>query len=130
MRIALPFLPYRTPKVYDSTQELIPLLLSKGYRRVLLVTDKSVRALGLTLPLEQALSQKGIVCAVYEDTCPNPTVQNVELARELYLKESCQCIIAFGGGSAMDCASTYWGSPWAISPVTRATPSGFTMGTV
>ena len=104
MRLTLPFLPYRNPKVYDSVQEILPLLLDKGYKRVLLVTDKSIRALGLTLSLEQALQQKGIACAVYEDTCPNPTVQNVESARELYLKESCQCIIAFGGGSAMDCA--------------------------
>ena len=104
MRSALPFLPYRTPKVYDSVQEILPLLLDKGYKRVLLVTDKSIRALGLTLSLEQALQQKGIACAVYEDTCPNPTVQNVESARELYLKESYQCIIAFGGGSPMDCA--------------------------
>ena len=35
---------------------------------------------------------------------PNPTVRNVEDARSLYLKEGCQAIIGFGGGSAMDCA--------------------------
>jgi alcohol dehydrogenase class IV len=31
-------------------------------------------------------------------------VENVEKARELYLQNNCQAIIAFGGGSPMDCA--------------------------
>jgi alcohol dehydrogenase class IV len=35
---------------------------------------------------------------------PNPTSNNVEAARSLYLENDCQAIIAFGGGSPMDCA--------------------------
>ena len=34
----------------------------------------------------------------------NPTVANVEAARRLYLDAGCRAIIAFGGGSSMDCA--------------------------
>ena len=35
---------------------------------------------------------------------PNPTVQNVEEARTLYIRENCEALIAFGGGSSMGCA--------------------------
>ncbi|MBQ5708486.1 MAG: iron-containing alcohol dehydrogenase [Anaerotignum sp.] len=34
----------------------------------------------------------------------NPTIINIEEARKLYLKSGAQAIIAFGGGSVMDCA--------------------------
>lgn len=46
----------------------------------------------------------GIICHVYKDTVANPTSANVEAAREQYLQKSCQALIAFGGGSSMDCA--------------------------
>jgi len=54
--------------------------------------------------LEHLLETNKIKCVVYDDTCPNPTVNNVEAARELYVKEQCEGLIAFGGGSSMDCA--------------------------
>ena len=37
-------------------------------------------------------------------TKPNPTVDNVEEAKRMYIKEKCECLIAFGGGSSIDCA--------------------------
>lgn len=41
---------------------------------------------------------------MYDGTVPNPTVKNVEEAREMYIGEDCQALIGFGGGSAIDCA--------------------------
>ena len=103
-RLALPVLPYREPKQLDGLDSIPPLLGQKGVRSVLLVTDRSVRSLGLTAPLEQALDAAGISCAVYDGTIPNPTIENVEQARQLYLDSGAQAIIAVGGGSVMDCA--------------------------
>ncbi len=68
------------------------------------MTDASLRAFGTTQPLESLLAAQGIRCAVYDQTRPNPTVENVEDARQVYLQEGCQCLIAFGGGSCIDCA--------------------------
>ena len=51
-----------------------------------------------------ALGCAGIDFLVYDDVVCNPTIDNVEAARYLYLKEGCDCLIAFGGGSSMDCA--------------------------
>ena len=103
-RIALPFLPYRQPRLFSRIDDIAPLLQQKDVRFVLLVADGGVRRLGLTAELEQALAKAHIACAVYEQNHPNPTIACVEQARELYLRSGAQAIIAFGGGSAMDCA--------------------------
>ena len=103
-RIALPILPYRNPKQLDSLQEIVTVLKNKNYDSVLLVSDARVRSLGLVAPLEQALAENSIRCEVYEQSTPNPTIANVEQAREQYLSAGAKAIIAVGGGSAMDCA--------------------------
>ena len=72
--------------------------------KVLLVTDKSIRSLGLTEKLEKNLAESGIDCHVFDGTVPNPTSDNVEEALAIYNNNGCQAIIAFGGGSSMDCA--------------------------
>lgn len=103
-RIAIPILPYRDPKVLASEQEIAEVLLQKGIASVLIVTDKSLHGLGLLEPLKVALETVKVRYAVYDKTVANPTVANVEEARELYLGNECKAIIGFGGGSPMDCA--------------------------
>lgn len=103
-RIALPFLPYREPKILDQTSELGDLFKKKKITTVMLVTDSFLRQSGSTYSLEAHLAANDIKCVVYDKTKPNPTVQNIEEARELYEKEQCEALIAFGGGSSMDCA--------------------------
>ena len=103
-RLAMPLMPYREPVRLDSIQALPPLLEQLGLRSVLLVTDRPLREAGVTRPLEELLGRAGISCTIYDGTRANPTVQNVEEARERYLAGACQGLIAFGGGSSMDCA--------------------------
>lgn len=103
-KIALPLLPYREPEIMNSVDEIIPLLKNKSYESVLLVTDKVIRELGITKNLEELMAQNNIACHVYDETVPNPTIDNVEAARNMYLSNNCKAIIAFGGGSSMDCA--------------------------
>lgn len=103
-RLVIPLLPYRKPKIIEGFDYLIPILEEKKITSVLLVTDKGIRKAGLTEPLEQLLKEKSICCTVYDGTVANPTVQNVEEARKLYLSQECQAIIALGGGSSIDCA--------------------------
>ena len=104
LRLVMPVLPYRDPKLLCSTAEVPTELAAKGVDSVLLVTDAALEAMGMTHALEQALAEEGIRCAVYSGTVSNPTVQNVEEARALYLAEDCKALIGFGGGSAIDCA--------------------------
>lgn len=104
LKIALPFLPYRTPKVLGSTAALPGIIRRERCSRVLIITDESIRRLGLIRPLEKALAASGLVYCVYDKTVPNPTTRNVAEAVRLYRQEGCDCIIGFGGGSSMDCA--------------------------
>lgn len=103
-RLAMPLMPYREPERFEGIQALPPLLERLAIHSVLLVTDRPLREAGVTRPLEELLEQSGIRCTVYDKTRANPTVENVEEAREYYLSGKCQGLIAFGGGSSMDCA--------------------------
>ena len=103
-KAAIPLMPYREPKILTNVSKIGPLLEAKKIKSVLLVTDKGIRNAGLTAKLEEKLPQHGIKCCVYDGTVPNPTIDNVEEARKLYKSEKCKAIIAFGGGSSMDCA--------------------------
>ncbi|MBR1497962.1 MAG: iron-containing alcohol dehydrogenase [Oscillospiraceae bacterium] len=103
-RAALPVLPYREPEALASVLDIPKKLKQLGLRSALLVTDPSIRSLGLTKPLEDAMSEQGLGCPVYDGTAANPTVANVEAALALYKAGDCQALIGFGGGSAMDCA--------------------------
>lgn len=103
-RIALPFLPYKVPKRLDGIGELPKTLKKKKIDSVLLITDASIRSFGLTKPLEELLNKEGINLCVYDKTVANPTDENVEEARLLYIENNCKGLIGFGGGSSIDCA--------------------------
>ena len=102
--LALPILPYKNPKIYGHVTSVAPLLQEKEIFSVLLVTDQGLRSAGITASLEHSLKENHIHCTVYDKTCANPTVHNVVEARALYLETQCEALIAFGGGSSMDCA--------------------------
>ena len=102
--IAIPFLPYRKPKIAGSVKELPEIIMRHKCTHVLLITDGGIRKLGLTRRLEKALKEAGIPYTIYDKTVANPTTVNVREALELYHREGCDAIIGFGGGSSMDCA--------------------------
>lgn len=103
-RLAIPLMPYRKPKIFSTFQQCIEELKALKINSLLLVTDSFLRVSGATAGLEALLQEAGITCHVYDGTKPNPTVQNVEESTALYRSHGCQALIAFGGGSSMDCA--------------------------
>lgn len=104
MHVLIPVLPYREPEILNGLDKIPELLKENGISKVMLVTDKGIRGLGLTASLEKDLEEKSIQCHVYDKTVPNPTSENVEEALEMYNSNGCEALIAFGGGSSMDCA--------------------------
>ncbi|MGN8964250.1 iron-containing alcohol dehydrogenase [Bariatricus sp. HCP28S3_D3] len=103
-RTALPFLPYRKPKILGSVKALPEILLKRKYNHVLIITDEGIMKLGLTKRLEKVLSENNIKYTIYDKTVANPTTKNVAEAMDLFLSNNCNAIIGFGGGSSMDCA--------------------------
>lgn len=103
-RVVIPFLPYREPKILSGQAEILTVLKDKKITNAMLVTDSGLRSIGATKDLEKTLKEGGISLSVYDKTRANPTVDNVEEARTQYIEDGCKCLIAFGGGSSMDCA--------------------------
>lgn len=104
LRLALPFLPYREPKIIRSCANLKPVLQKENIRSLLIVTDRGILENDLVRPLEEVLTSSGVSYTIYDKTQPNPTISNVEEALELYRKNNCKAIIGIGGGSSIDCA--------------------------
>lgn len=103
-KLALPVLPYREPEIVTSCSRLGDVFRKEKIDSVLIVTDKGIVNNGLVEPLEKVLNENGVTFTVYDQTQPNPTVHNVEDALAVYHQHHCNCLIAIGGGSAMDCA--------------------------
>ncbi len=106
-KVAMCFLPWAPPQLMTgpgSVKELATLVKSKGIKKVLIVTDKGLMSLNLLDSLFGALESNGVEYVVYDEVQPNPTIPNIESARKLYVDNNCEGIIAFGGGSPMDCA--------------------------
>ncbi|MBQ8027877.1 MAG: iron-containing alcohol dehydrogenase [Clostridia bacterium] len=107
MKIALFVFDWSEPELLEgpgAIKRLPQFVKNKGFDNVLVVTDKGLTSLHLLDGLYEKLDEVGIKYVVYDGTKPNPTIDNIEDARQLYLDNGCQAIIAFGGGSPMDCA--------------------------
>ena len=102
--IAIPFLPYREPKLVKDYGELVGVLQSAGKSKPLIVTDKVLHGLGICDGLIGALESGAFGYALYDGTVANPTTDNVAEAVQAYRNNNCDCLIAIGGGSSMDCA--------------------------
>ena len=106
-KVGMNFLPWRMPKTLEgpgSVKELPALIRKKHFKKVLIVTDKVLRELGLLDGMLEAMDEAGVEYAIYDGVQPNPTDVNVFEGLEIYHKNKCRAIVAFGGGSAMDCA--------------------------
>ncbi len=75
-----------------------------GHRRILLVTDGIIVKLGLLAPLTEALAAAGAAYVVFDAVTPDAPIPVVEEGIEIFGREDCDAIIAFGGGSVMDAA--------------------------
>ena len=103
-KVAIPLLPYRNPVILNRVEDIAKILEKKNKKTIMLIIDKGVKALNLSKTLEEALTDNNITTVIYDKIVSNPTIKNVEEAREIYLKNNCEALIGFGGGSAIDCA--------------------------
>jgi alcohol dehydrogenase class IV len=94
----------QTIKGAGSVKKLPAFVKEKGVNNVLVVTDKGLMGLHLLDGLFEELDKAGVKYVVYDGVQPNPTFDNIEEARKIYLDNGCEGFIAFGGGSPMDCA--------------------------
>lgn len=107
MGLGMKCIPWIEPVIIDGTdgiKKLSTVVKEKGITNVLVVTDPGLMGLHLPDSLFESLDSAGIKYSVYDQVQPNPTIDNIEAALKIYNANNCQAIIAFGGGSPMDCA--------------------------
>ena len=106
LHLASFMLPWREPQLFkgsDAMPKLASHLFGKNIRTLLIVTDANILQLGLMDSMLAALKAAGITTHIYSETTADPTIQQAEAAARRYRDTNSQAIIAFGGGSPMDC---------------------------
>ena len=104
---------FRAPEKVYIKKGCLPVALEEvgtvmGKKRVFIVTDSFLYKNGHTKSITDKLNQLGIVHATFFDVAPDPTLA---CAKEGYAQMKAfepDCIIALGGGSAMDAAKIMW----------------------
>lgn len=77
---------------------------AKGYRKAFLVTDKDLVRFGVAARIEEVLQAADIPYELFSEIKPNPTIANVLNGLEAFKASGADCIVALGGGSAIDTA--------------------------
>ncbi len=106
-KFAMSFLDWSEPYLLEGEGAVLRLpefIKGKGIKKVLVVTDKGLMGLHLLDPMFEKLDEAGVGYVVFDGVQPNPTIPNIEETKKIYEENGCEGIIAFGGGSPMDCA--------------------------
>ena len=87
-----------------AREELKEEIKRRGFKKVFLVSDKSLVEAGVTKKVEEVLESAEIPYVLYDEIKPNPTIKNVQDGVEACKKSKADLIVAVGGGSSMDTA--------------------------
>ena len=79
-------------------------ITKRGFKKVFLVSDKSLVEAGVAAKVEEELKKANIAYTLYSEIKPNPTIKNVLDGVEACKQSGADIIVAVGGGSSMDTA--------------------------
>lgn len=107
MKIGNYFIGFKTPECIegpDSVLKLNEILVKNNLLKPLIVTNQNLIDIGLLEKTILSLNENNVQYTLFSNVSPNPTSDNVEEGYKIYLENNCDCLIAFGGGSPIDCA--------------------------
>jgi len=87
-----------------AREELALEIQKRGFKKVFLVSDKSLVEAGVTAKVEEVLNKAGIPYVLYDEIKPNPTIKNVLDGVDACKNSKADLIVAVGGGSSIDTA--------------------------
>ncbi|MEM6543834.1 MAG: iron-containing alcohol dehydrogenase [Pseudomonadota bacterium] len=86
-----------------SAAQLCAHIRRSGFKRVLVVTDKPLRELGLVDKALAGLADTGIDIDYYDGVLPDPTFTQVAEGLAIQRRHGSDAVLAIGGGSPIDC---------------------------
>ena len=89
---------------HGAIENIVPELTARGYQKAFVCSDPDLIRFGVTGKVTALLDAAGFAYAVYSEIKPNPTIQNVQDGVAAFQAAGADCIVAIGGGSAMDTA--------------------------
>lgn len=87
-----------------AREELPAEIQKRGFKKVLVVTDKTLLECGVSAKVTEVLDKAGISYEVYSEIKPNPTIKNVLDGVDACKNANADVIVAVGGGSSIDTA--------------------------
>ena len=87
-----------------AREELVGEIQKRGFKKVFLVSDKSLVEAGVTAKVEEVLNKAGVPYVLYDEIKPNPTIKNVLDGVDACKDSKADLIVAVGGGSSIDTA--------------------------
>ena len=104
---------FRAPEKVYIKKGCLPVALDElktvmGKKRAFIVTDSFLYKNGYTKPITDKLDEMGIVHETFFDVEPDPTLSCAKKGAALMTSFQPDCIIALGGGSAMDAGKIMW----------------------
>ena len=104
---------FRTPQKVYIKKGCLPVALDElknvlGKKRVFIVTDSFLYNNGYTKPITEKLDEMGIMHKTFSDVAPDPSLASAKKGAAEMTAFEPDCIIAVGGGSAMDAAKIMW----------------------
>ncbi len=78
--------------------------MSQNITRVFICTDNVLFGLGLLKPMLEELEETQIRVSLFKEVIPDPLFSIAEKGVSQCRKDRCEAVIAFGGGSVIDCA--------------------------
>ena len=104
---------FRTPQKIYIKKGCLPIALAElkdvlGKKKVFIVTDNFLFENGYTKPITDKLDEMGITHTTFFDVAPDPTLACAREGAAAMAAFKPDCIIAIGGGSAMDAGKIMW----------------------
>ena len=87
-----------------AREELAGEIQKRGFKKVFLVSDKSLVEAGVTAKVEEVLKRAGVPYDLYDEIKPNPTIKNAQDGIKACKESGADLIVAVGGGSSIDTA--------------------------
>ena len=77
-------------------------VMRRGYRKALIVTDRTLAKCGVAAKVTDKLDAAGLAWDMFSDVIPNPTIAVVQQGLQAFQRSGADYLIAIGGGSPMD----------------------------